>query len=267
MLESVTKGKTEKPPRLLVYGPEGVGKSTFAAGADNPIFVQTEDGLGEIDAAKFPLANTFDEVIAQLTALATEAHEYATVVIDSLDWLERLVWDKLCADYRCTSIEKVDGGWNKGYTHALTYWRQIISKLAVLRDTRNMMVILVAHSKAEKVNDPMASYEYERHAPRLHKHADGLFRDWVDCILFATKKTHVTKNADGKVSAVELGEGERVLLSDGGPAAVSKTRFRGLPGEIPMDYGVFMQCAFGVEPEAPAPEVPAPGATKKKGTK
>ena len=126
LMSSVTNGKQSQPPRIMIYGSEGVGKSTFAASAPKPIFIQTEDGLSEIDTSKFPLCTTFDEVVLQLQAVRDEEHDYATVVIDSLDWLERLIWDRVCADYGVKSIEKADGGYGKGYTLALTYWRQVV---------------------------------------------------------------------------------------------------------------------------------------------
>ncbi|MCC7083536.1 MAG: AAA family ATPase, partial [Pirellulales bacterium] len=86
LLAQIHKGKQPLPPRLVLYGTEGIGKSTFAASAPAPIFIQTEDGLAEIDCDKFPVAQTLDEVVAALTALHAESHEYQTVVIDSLDW-------------------------------------------------------------------------------------------------------------------------------------------------------------------------------------
>ena len=138
MLESITRGRESKPPRLLVYGQEGTGKSTFAAGAPSPVFVQTEDGLGEIDTAKFPLAKKFEEVTDALTALRDEPHDFQTVVIDSADWLERLVWDRVCRDFGVRSIEKADGGYGKGYVHALTHWRQMVDLLNDLRDRRGI---------------------------------------------------------------------------------------------------------------------------------
>jgi hypothetical protein len=115
---------------LVVYGTEGIGKSTFAAGAPRPVFIQTEDGLDEITCDKFQLATTYDEVLTALAELRAEQHDYETVVIDSLDWLERLVWDRVCQDSGVTSIEKADGGFAKGYTHALTYWREVLGQLA-----------------------------------------------------------------------------------------------------------------------------------------
>ena len=113
MLENITRGRESKPPRLFIYGQEGVGKSTIGAAAPNPIFVQTEDGLGEIDTAKFPLAKNLNDVLAALNALRDEPHDFQTVVLDSADWLERLIWDHVCAEFGVRSIEKADGGYGR----------------------------------------------------------------------------------------------------------------------------------------------------------
>lgn len=83
LLQQVRTGKEAQPPRIMIYGSEGIGKSTFAASAPKPIFIQTEDGLGEIDCAKFPLVGSFDEMMNQLAAIRDEEHEYQTLVIDS----------------------------------------------------------------------------------------------------------------------------------------------------------------------------------------
>ena len=64
MLDSIQSGKENRPPRIMIYGAEGVGKSTFAASAPNPVFIQTEDGLGEIDCCKFPLATKVTDASA-----------------------------------------------------------------------------------------------------------------------------------------------------------------------------------------------------------
>ena len=93
-------GRAPMPPRILIYGTEGVGKSTFASAAPRPIFVQTEDGLAQIDCDKFPLAASFEDVRLALCELRTQQHDYETVVVDSADWLERMIWDKLCAPAR-----------------------------------------------------------------------------------------------------------------------------------------------------------------------
>ena len=244
MLESIQTGRENKPPRLMVYGQEGVGKSTLGASAPDAIFVQTEDGLGEIDCRKFPLAQNLGDVIAALTALRDEDHNFRTVVIDSLDWLERLIFDEVCKEFGVRSIEKADGGFGKGYVDALVHWRKVLSLLDELRNKRGMMVILLAHAKVERFEDP-ENTAYDRYAPRLHKHAASLISEWVDAVLFASKKLRVSKDGDSRAIAAPIGAdgGERILRTNGSPACLAKNRFS-LPNEIPLRWDAFLQ-AYG----------------------
>jgi hypothetical protein len=244
LLKKIHRGKQALPPRIVIYGTEGVGKSTTASQCPAPIFIQTEDGLGEIDSDKFPLATTFDEVISYLNSLLTEQHEYQTVVIDSLDWLERLIWDDLCRQYNVTSIEKVDGGYAKGYTHALSLWRHLLTLLNRLRMERGMIIVGIAHAKVEKFEDPEAT-AYDRYSPRLHKHACSLVCEWADAVLFATRKIRVQQEDAGfnrkRGVAHSIGKdgGERILRTIGGPACVAKNRF-GLPEQLPLAWNALM---------------------------
>jgi len=243
IMASIRTGKRHAPPRLLLYGTEGIGKSTYAAQAPNPIFIPTEDGLGEIDCASFPLAKQLTDVEESLTALAKEPHEYQTVVIDSLDWLEQLIWDDLCRISNSASIEKVDGGYGKGYIAALGFWRHIIDLLDVLHKQRNMAVILIAHAKVERFEDP-ESTAYDRYSPRLHKHASALLTEWVDAVLFATRKFRTETEDAGfgreRTIAVGIGPegGERILRTVGGPSCVAKNRYN-LPFELPLSWEAF----------------------------
>ena len=245
MLESIHTGRENRPPRLMVYGQEGVGKSTLGASAPDAIFIQTEDGLGEINCHKFPLAKSFDEVLAELTALRDEDHKYKTVVIDSADWLERLIWDRVCSDFGVRSIEKADGGYGKGYVHAVGYWRTVVTMLDELRNKRGMIVIIIAHSKVERFEDP-ENTAYDRYSPRLHKAATGLLCEWADAVMFATKRFRVNKENAGFAGergiAAPIGSngGERILRTVGGPACIAKNRF-GLPGEIPLSWEAFIE--------------------------
>ena len=238
LISSITKGREAQPPRIMIYGSEGVGKSTFAALAPNPVFVQTEDGLSEIDCSKFPLAKSFDDVVLQLQAVRDEQHDYGTVVIDSLDWLERLVWDRVCADYGVKSIEKADGGYGKGYVHALTYWRQIVSLLNDIRARKGMAVILIAHAAVERFEDPEHA-AYDRYTPRLHKKACSLVCEWVDAVLFASRRLRVDSTT-GKAAPVGADGGERILRTNGSPACIAKNRF-GLPTELPLSWSAFVE--------------------------
>ena len=238
LISSITKGREAQPPRIMIYGSEGVGKSTFAALAPNPVFVQTEDGLSEIDCSKFPLAKSFDDVVLQLQAVRDEQHDYGTVVIDSLDWLERLVWDRVCADYGVKSIEKADGGYGKGYVHALTYWRQIVALLNDIRARKGMAVILIAHAAVERFEDPEHA-AYDRYTPRLHKKACSLVCEWVDAVLFASRRMRVDSTT-GKAAPVGADGGERILRTNGSPACIAKNRF-GLPTELPLSWSAFVE--------------------------
>jgi hypothetical protein len=232
------------PPRLVLYGTEGIGKSTFGAGAPAPIFIPTEDGLGEIDCHKFPLARSLAEVTADLADLYREAHDYQTVVVDSLDWLERLIWDEVCREYGVKSIEKADGGYAKGYMHALTPWREILTGLDALRSERGMVVILIAHAKVEKFEDP-ESAAYDRYSPRLHKHATALVTEWADAVLFATRRFRTQTEESGfnrtRTIAAPLGAdgGERIIRTAGSPACIAKNRY-GLPAELPLSWNALV---------------------------
>ena len=241
MLENIQTGRENKPPRIMLYGQEGVGKSTFGASAPAPIFIQTEDGLGEIDCCKFPLAQSVEDVIIELTALRDEEHNFRTVVIDSLDWLERLIFDEICKEFGVRSIEKADGGYGKGYVDALVHWRKVLALLDDLRNKRGMMVILLAHAKVERFEDP-ENAAYDRYSPRLHKHAASLVSEWVDTVLFATKRMRVSKDGDSRTIAAPIGAdgGERIIRTNGSPACIAKNRY-GLPNEIPLSWDEFIQ--------------------------
>jgi hypothetical protein len=138
-LSSLIQTNQVKPPRVLIHGVSGVGKTTFAAESKAPVFLQTEDGLGTINVPHFPLAHTWDEVLETLVALYQEKHDYRTLVIDSVDWLEPLIWAKTCRVNKWDSIE--DPGYGKGYIAALSYWRDYIDAINALRNDRGMTVV------------------------------------------------------------------------------------------------------------------------------
>jgi len=257
ILDRIQRGRVVRPPRLLVYGTPGIGKSTFGSQAPNPVFIPTEDGLDEIDCAKFPLATSYEDVIDAIAELRTEPHDFETIVLDSLDWLERLIWDQVCQEYGVKNIEKADGGYARGYTHALTYWREIIDQLSLLRDQRGMAIILIAHAKVERFEDP-ESPAYDRYSPRLHKHAAALVSEWCDAVLFATRKIR-TQTEDAGFNrkrtiahAIGKGGGDRILRTVGGPSCVAKNRY-GLTEELPLSWAAFVAAlSHHSKPEEPS---------------
>jgi len=252
LLEQIRSGRRHSPPRFLIYGTEGIGKSTTASQAPKPIFIPTEDGLDQIDCHSFPLAKSLDDVDSAVQVLSNEKHDFETLVVDSLDWLEQLVWDKLCQQYGVTNIEKVDGGYAKGYTHALTHWRRLLDSLNKLRLERGMCIVLLAHAKVEKFEDPEHS-AYDRYSPRLHKHATALISEWCDGVLFATRKI-ITKTEDAgfgrdRTIASGLGKdgGDRVLRCVGSPTCVAKNRYN-LPAELALSWPALMEAFLNPSP-------------------
>ena len=222
ILSSITRGRTLDAPRIILYGMEGIGKSTFAANFPAPIFIQTEDGLGMIDCAKFPLAKSFDEVFQELVALETEPNEFKTIVIDSLDWLERLIWDKVAQDSKVNNIEQI--GFGKGYTMALTFWRIVLDHLESLHK-EGKIILLLAHAVAEDYSDPEVS-SLKRFTPRLHKTARSLVAEYVDVILLATRAFGAAKGGDQN--------NPRIVRTEASPYQVAKSRFS-IPAELPLD--------------------------------
>ena len=221
----------------MEYGVQGVGKSTWASGAPKPIFLQTEDGLGEIDCDKLPVSTTFHDVMKAISELYTEQHHYQTVVVDSLDWLERLIWSEVCRKRNVENIEDI--GYAKGYIFALTHWREFLDGLTALRGDRGMTAILIAHARIERFENPETE-AYDRYVPRLHRLASQLIQEWCDEVLFATYKVYTKQTDEGfnRKRSQGIGTGERIIRTQERPAHVAKNRLN-LPEELPLDWNVY----------------------------
>jgi len=142
------------------------------------------------------------------------------------------------------SIEKADGGYGRGYHHALNDWRRIMESLDALRNDRGMIVLLIAHARIERFEDPESS-AYDRYTPRLHKHASAMLCEWCDAVLFATRRFRTQTEDVGFnrkrtiANAIGGGGGERILRCVGGPSCVAKNRY-GIAEDIPLAWGAFM---------------------------
>ncbi|WP_338928358.1 ATP-binding protein [Roseomonas mucosa] len=245
MLDAVIRGATPKPPRLMIYGTHGIGKTSLAAGAEKPIFIQTEDGADELDVARFPLATSFTSVIDAIGDLFNEEHDFRTVVIDTADWLERLVWQETCRTNGWKSIEEPSYG--RGYAAAIEIWKMLLDGLNALRDERKMTVVLLAHSEIRRFDNPETE-GYDRYIPKLHKSASALLQEHCDAVLFANWRVSVVKADAGfnrKVSR-GAGGGARILYAEERPSAVAKNRY-GMPGIIQLpDHPAEMWNAMAV---------------------
>jgi hypothetical protein len=249
-LTSIIKGVQPEPFRLLIHGTEGIGKSTFAAEAPDPIFIQTEDGLSQIDVPRFPIAESFDTVTDNLNDLLTEKHSYQTVIIDSVDWLEKLAVHKVLEGFKGkSSLAEIDYG--KGYAMLIPLFETIIDRLNQLRREKKMNVILIAHTKMEKVEDPSGT-SYDQYAPRLDKRINGIVKEWSDIIGFASHSIVKTEEKEGfgkrtVAKAVKDKEGnDRVLFLESNPAIVAKSRYTALPAKMPLDGDAFFTALWNI---------------------
>tara|TARA_R110000851_G_scaffold182721_1_gene331834 strand:- start:14966 stop:15718 length:753 start_codon:yes stop_codon:yes gene_type:complete len=231
-LSSITKGASHLPPRILVYGVQGIGKSKFGAMAPNPIFILTEDGLGLLESDHFPLCTTYAQVMEALTVLATQEHEFETLVVDSLDWMEPLVWKHVCEVNGWNSIE--DAGYGKGYVEALSFWSEYIDAINYLRTEKSMTIIQTAHATAKRFNDPTTE-PYDRYQIKLQDKASGKMLEHSDIVLFANYRVTTIKEGKAKDKVRAVGAGERIMFTEERPAFVAKNRYS-LPAEMPLDW-------------------------------
>ena len=223
-LANVKTNTRSVPPICLIYGTHGVGKTSFAASAPDPIFIQTEDGLGLIEQPTFGLLKSFGDVMDGIGALYGEKHPYKTVVIDSMDHLEPLVWAQVCKDNGWASIEAP--GYGRGYTAALDHWRLLLDGVRALRDERDMTVLMLAHSQIQRYDSP-DNEPYDRYIPKIHKGASSLLQEVSDVVAFATYRVSTVKSDQGfgKKVTRAVGGGDRILQTEERPAYLAKQRF------------------------------------------
>jgi hypothetical protein len=231
-LASLQRRSTPKPPRLLVYGTAGIGKTTFGCQANKPVILQTEDS--DVDCPTFGLLRTYDQLMEAVAALYTEPHDFQTVVLDSLDWLEPLLWAETCRINGWPDIEKP--GYGKGYIAALDQWRGLLEGLNGLRDQRNMTVILIAHCEIKRFDSPETE-PYDRYQIKLQARASALVQEHVDAVLFANYRVSTVKTDLGfnKKAVRGVSGGDRLIYSNERPAFLAKNRF-GLPDSMPLDW-------------------------------
>lgn len=249
-ISSIQHGKRELPPRILLLGTEKIGKSTFAAGSTNPVFIPIagEEGVDALDVAKFPTVNTFNELMDALGALATADHDYGTVVIDSTSALEPLIWQHVCQANGWKSIEAP--GYGKGYVEALNAWRQVGDCIDFLRGQRGMASILIGHVVVRTFTDPVTE-SYDTYEFDINKKAAAQLMRWADCILFANRKTIVrTKDAGfGQKEKTTIGGDEHKLFTQKRPAHPGGGRgvYGRLPYELPLDWESFVAAVAAVQ--------------------
>jgi AAA domain len=218
-------------PLVLVYGQEGIGKSTFASRLPSPVLLRPEDGCpADVAMTAFPVPETFAQVREQLTMLATEPHDFRWAVLDSLDALEALIWRHGCQQHGWTSIEQP--GFGKGYVVIDAIWHDFIAACDFLRRHRNMSVLLIAHSTIERIDDPRTA-SYTSFGLRVHKRARGIIQDNMDAIGFMAPDLVIQSEDAGFAKKRHRADGgsTRWLHWEARPSFVAKNRY-GLPAKM-----------------------------------
>lgn len=249
-LESISRSPELAPPRVVVHGPHGIGKTTFACAAPGAILLPVEDGWGLLDVPRFPKVSTWGEVMEAIAALYQGEHEFSSLAVDSLDWLEPLVWAETCKRHDKPDIEAF--GYGKGYLAACDVWREFFAGLAALRTDRGMGVVLIAHSEIKRFDDPNTE-PYDRYQIKLQPRAAALVEEWADAVLFANWRTFVAKADAGFNNKVTrgVGTGERLLHTEERPGYRAKNRYN-LPPEMPLSWGAFSAALAANLPAADA---------------
>jgi|TARA_X000001388_G_scaffold74281_1_gene67018 hypothetical protein len=237
ILDEVQTGMNPGPVKMNVGGTDGIGKTTFAAGAPKPIFIKTEEGTRYVNTSSFPLCESFEDIMHRLKQLVQEEHDFKTVVLDTTDWAEKLIQEEVARQKNVSSIEDI--GYGKGYTMTAEGFQKILRALDVLNDQKNMNVILLSHVAIRTFADPERE-PYDRWELNLHKKVSSKIREWVDFNLFANHQIRVTKSGSGfNEQTRALAMGDRMLFTKFSPAFDAKSRVP-LPDKIELKWDSFI---------------------------
>lgn len=231
---TIKKGPQEDPPRLFIYGQEGIGKTTLAASIPGALTLTAEDGAGDL---QYDRAEIFDwpglrNAVRQLTG---DAQGYRAIVIDSATAAERLLHAMLCEEAGASGIEDLGGGFGKGYTQAGEAWSALLRDLDVLRTRQRVAVVIIGHSEVRTFADPTGP-SYDRYQPRLDKKAAAVIMQWADVVAFAGWDTTV-RTAKRSANVLDKGKAEKAvrrLYLAKEPAFDAKSRYQ-VPDELPVD--------------------------------
>lgn len=232
---NITKGRIETAKKVVIYGPEGIGKSTFASQFPNPLFIDTEGSTKEMDVARFDKPTSWELLKSQIEYVKLNK-PCTTLIIDTIDWAEQLCIKSICDKYDKKGIE--DFGYGNGYVYEKEEFGRFLNLLEDVIEA-GVNVVLTAHAILRKFEQPDELGSYDRWELKLGKKTTNLIsplvKEWADMVLFANYKTiSVAVDKDGKKHKAQ--GGRRIMYTSHHPCWDAKNRY-GLPEEIPMEYG------------------------------
>ena len=236
----ITSGRIATAIKVVVYGPEGIGKSTFAAQFPDPVFIDTEGSTVHMDVKRLPRPDLWVELLNEVEYVRQNPGCCKTLVLDTADWAETLCSEYICARDQKTGIE--DYGYGKGYRFLFEEFGRLLNALEQVRE-KGVNVVICCHATMRKFEQPDELGAYDRWSLKLTDSPKasiaGAVKEWADMVLFANYKTIVV-NVDGKGAAKgknKVQGGKRVMYTAHHSCWDAKNRF-GLPEEAEFDYSV-----------------------------
>lgn len=231
----ITKGVINGAKKIVFYGPEGIGKSTFASRFPDPLFIDTEGSTKTLDVKRLPKPTSWQMLIQEVQWII-QTKPCKSLIIDTADWAERLCTEAVCSKHGKSGIEEF--GYGNGYTYVAEEWGRFLNLLQDVIDIGNINVVLTAHAVIRKFEQPNEMGAYDRYELKLGKKTTAqtapLTKEWADIVLFANYKTFsVAADKEGKKHKAQ--GGQRVMYTTHHPCWDAKNRF-GLPEEMPLDY-------------------------------
>lgn len=229
---TVTDGVIPLPVRVVVYGPEGIGKTTFASRFPDPVFIDTEGGTGRLPVRRLPAPSSWAMLLDEVAEVAKGRVPCGTLVVDTADWAERLCIRAVCDKAQVKGIE--DFGYGKGYVYVKEEFGRLLDALDEVRSSGRHIVV-TAHAQITKFEQPDEMGAYDRWSMKTSKQVAPLLREWCDMLLFANYKTIVVRDGEGKNAKSKAQGGRRVMYTSHHPCWDAKNRF-GLAPELPFEY-------------------------------
>ena len=225
-ISSLVSTKSDKPPVILLYGVGGIGKTSLAAEFPDPIYLHTpgEEPPSDVELQTPGVIETYDEMIELMTELVVGEHDRKTVIIDSLDGFESLVWAKTCERNGWPTIETP--GYGKGYTETDSEWQYFIDGALALKQ-RGVAVVILAHPEIIRFDSPITD-PYSRYTVKLHKRANAIVREKADVVAFMNYRTTIREKEVARQKTVAHGEGggDRQIHLEERPGFLAKNRYQ-----------------------------------------
>ncbi|HEM2734186.1 TPA: ATP-binding protein [Streptococcus suis] len=231
----ITKGKRARAQRVVIYGPEGIGKSSLAAQFPNPLFIDTEGSTDNMDVARADKPTSWTMLMNHIAFVKANPTICQTLVIDTIDWAEALALQYICAQHNKSGIE--DFGWGSGYTYLIEEIGRLLDRLQELVEL-GINVVLTAHAQVKKFTKPDELGGYDRYELKLSNkktetNVSAKVKEWADMVLFLNYKTYII--TDDKTKKQKAQGGQRVMQTTHSPSWDAKNRHN-LPEELPMDF-------------------------------